>query len=149
MIAVNWCYHKCVEMDRPFFRDACFGWFLYLAVSFIEDIVSFIILFTLRIKLATNFDSPWMATTITELWARRFNMVFAQTLRDFIFHPICEGKNRSQRTSSKTILQDLGSAVKSILTNHVPLLGEKLWQYLRHLLPVDYFIASEYGSPFQ
>jgi len=91
ILAMNRGYQMFVETGHPFWRDVCSSWIFYGATAFIEDLTSIILLLTLNIKTATSFDRPWMAQSITELWSRRYNLVFGRTLRDLAYDPICEG----------------------------------------------------------
>lgn len=86
-------YRFSVESDLPFWRDVCLGWMLLAGTCFLEDINSLFVLAVFNIKVAANFDCPWMSQSVTEFWSKRYNLVFGQTLKDMAHSPICEGKS--------------------------------------------------------
>lgn len=49
-------------------------------------------LLTLGIKLGANFDKPYLATSMTDFWSRRWNLIMGEQLRSIIFNPIVAGQ---------------------------------------------------------
>lgn len=47
---------------------------------------------TLGIKLGVNFDKPYLATSMSDFWSRRWNLIMGEQLRTIIYNPIVEGQ---------------------------------------------------------
>lgn len=83
-------FFEAVGFD--YWRDFCMTWYLYGLTSFIQDLTSLLILLSLRLKLAPNFNCPWLSTSLKDAWAHRYNLVFGESLRDLVYSPIVDGK---------------------------------------------------------
>ena len=90
MFAMNKGYYYFRHADHLFWADVCLGWLMYGMTAYIEDVYGMIVLLTLNLKLAANFDKPFIAQSMQELWSRRYNQVAGEVLRDSIYDPICE-----------------------------------------------------------
>ena len=93
-------YHYFRDSKRLFWADVCLGWSVYATTAYVQNMSAMVVLFTLNLKLAANFNKPFVSQSVQEFWSRRYNLVMGEALRDLIYDPICESSMPRQRSSS-------------------------------------------------
>eukprot|EP00884_Botryococcus_braunii_P022815 jgi/Botrbrau1/9217/Bobra.0028s0013.1 len=64
---------------------------MYAFLSTTMDLLS-IPAAALGLALAPHFRQPWLSSSFTELWGRRWNITFGKSIRNTILDPILEGR---------------------------------------------------------
>eukprot|EP00210_Caulerpa_lentillifera_P006912 g6609.t1 len=83
----------CTKVDiNSFQHSMIITWVCMFFLSLFQDVNMILCSLTLGIKLDVNFDKPYLATSITELWSKRWNLVMEEQLRSIIYNPLMEGK---------------------------------------------------------
>eukprot|EP00210_Caulerpa_lentillifera_P006944 g6639.t1 len=76
--------------DFSFQQSAAHSWFLCFYLSTLQDANSLISLVTLNIDLSPNFVAPYLATSVSDFWAKRWNLIMQHLLRDNFYLPVIE-----------------------------------------------------------
>lgn len=66
------------------------NWFFYCFFSTVQAVNSLAALVVLNVQLADNFDRPYLATSVEEFWAKRWNLVMGTELREMVYEPIIQ-----------------------------------------------------------
>lgn len=71
------------------------GFALYFFLGFLMDSSASMASGLLRIKIAPHFDEPYLSSSFSDWWSRRWNLTVGNVLRMLIYDPIVEGALRS------------------------------------------------------
>jgi hypothetical protein len=74
-----------------FALNLCYSFGLYAVLGFIFDIAGLVSSTVFSITLSPHFDKPFLSTSATNFWAKRWNLVAGTLLREVIYEPIIEG----------------------------------------------------------
>eukprot|EP00210_Caulerpa_lentillifera_P001726 g1658.t1 len=77
--------------DFTFQQSVAHSWFFYFWLTTLEDANEVISLITLNIKLTSNFNAPYLATSVSNFWAKRWNLIVQQLLSNNFYDPVLEG----------------------------------------------------------
>lgn len=80
------------KLEHRLAREVLYAFGLYLFISIIMDCVGFISVFLLNLRVAPHFDRPFLSSSLTDYWSRRWNLNTGYTMRFLIYDPICEGR---------------------------------------------------------
>lgn len=80
------------DSEYLFWRDYCLSWYAYAVISTVQALNNVFIMLALNLKLESSFNTPWTAQSVGEVWAKHYDLVFAEALRDLVYDPISEGK---------------------------------------------------------
>jgi hypothetical protein len=73
-------------------QEVLYAFGLYLFIAIIMDCVGFISVLLLNLQVAPHFDRPFLSSSLTDFWSRRWNLNTGYTMRFLIYDPICEGR---------------------------------------------------------
>lgn len=65
---------------------------LYLFIAVIMSCVGVVTVGLLGLAVAPHFDRPFLSSSLTDYWSRRWNLNTGYTMRFMIYDPICEGR---------------------------------------------------------
>jgi len=65
---------------------------IYAVLGCIFDVTAAFAARAFGLTLAPHFDKPFLSTSATDIWARRWNLVVGTNLRDLVYAPIVEGR---------------------------------------------------------
>ena len=99
-------------------REALYAIGLYLFIAVVMNAVSVITILVLNLKVAPHFDKPFLSSSLTEFWSRRWNLNTGFTLRFSVYDPICEGrlvkKDKLENLDKKTLENSNVSSSSSV-----------------------------------
>lgn len=64
---------------------------IYTFVGFIYDGLEVFLTYSIGLRIAPQFDKPFLADSLANFWGRRWNLPVGMCLRQTIYDPICEG----------------------------------------------------------
>ncbi|KXZ53650.1 hypothetical protein GPECTOR_6g567 [Gonium pectorale] len=75
---------------------------LYSFVGFLMDGPGAVAVEALGLQLVPTFDQPWLSSSLSDFWGRRWNITTSSVLRTLIYDPIVDGAliNPRHRTST-------------------------------------------------
>jgi hypothetical protein len=73
-------------------QEILYAFGLYLFIAIIMDCVGLVSVAVLNLKVAPHFDKPFLSSSLTDYWSRRWNLNTGYTMRFLIYDPICEGR---------------------------------------------------------
>ncbi|KXZ53651.1 hypothetical protein GPECTOR_6g568 [Gonium pectorale] len=84
---------------------------LYSFVGFLMDGPGAVAVEALGLQLVPTFDQPWLSSSLSDFWGRRWNITTSSVLRTLIYDPIVDGAliNPRHRTSAGCPLTPAGS----------------------------------------
>lgn len=113
-----YCFARLSKLtnDFEFRQSVALSWFLYFFLTTLQDANELIGLIALNIKLSPNFRSPFLATSVSSFWAKRWNLIVHCLLRDTFYQPVLEGSlvalpRRLKRVNPSTLRTVLGMIV--------------------------------------
>lgn len=69
--------------------DTVFG--LYLCMGAVMDASAYLASWLTGLKIAPHFDKPYLSTSQSDWWGRRWNLTVGGCLRSLVLDPILEG----------------------------------------------------------
>ena len=75
---------------------------LYAVLGVIMDVASLVAAGVFGLHLAPHFDKPFLAASISEFWAQRWNLVAGAMLRDLVYAPIVGADDTASSSSSSS-----------------------------------------------
>lgn len=79
-------------VEWAFWRSVVYCWLAYCWIGGYQDLSSLVILLTLKLKLSSNFDQPLRATSVSEFWAKRWNLIMHSQLKEVFYDPYIQGR---------------------------------------------------------
>jgi D-alanyl-lipoteichoic acid acyltransferase DltB (MBOAT superfamily) len=73
-------------------KEATYALALYAFVSLMMAPLSAAVTAVLQLDIAPYFDRPYLSSSLTDYWSRRWNLNVTHTLRFLVYEPICEGR---------------------------------------------------------
>lgn len=73
-------------------QEALYSLGLYLFMGFVFDCMEAAVGAALRLPVAPNFDAPFLATSLTDFWSRRWNLTTGYTCRFLVYDVVLEGQ---------------------------------------------------------
>ena len=64
---------------------------IYTFIGFIYDGLEVFLAQTISLRIAPQFDNPYLAESLASFWGKRWNLPMGICLREAIYEPICEG----------------------------------------------------------
>ena len=73
-------------------RELLYAVGLYLFIAIVMSCVGVFTVGFLGLAVAPHFDRPFLSSSLTDFWSRRWNLNTGYTMRFMIYDPICEGR---------------------------------------------------------
>mmetsp|Transcript_5001 Transcript_5001/g.17363 ORF Transcript_5001/g.17363 Transcript_5001/m.17363 type:complete len:295 (-) Transcript_5001:2828-3712(-) len=80
------------ESLPPLVRDLLYALGLMLVIGMVADGPGTLVSFCLGLQVSPPFHEPYFSESVSEFWARRWNLTAANLLRELIYEPITEGR---------------------------------------------------------
>lgn len=75
----------------PLAKTVCYGCGLYFFLGILMDGPGTLLTWLLGVPIAPHFNSPFSATSLSDLWGRRWNLTAGGVLRRLVYDPLVEG----------------------------------------------------------
>ena len=95
-----------------FALNLCYSFGLYAVLGFIFDLAGLVSSSVFCINLSPHFDMPFLSTSATNFWAKRWNLVAGTLLREVVYEPIIEGSMTATPTREQGSKRRRGKAKK-------------------------------------
>eukprot|EP00210_Caulerpa_lentillifera_P006898 g6595.t1 len=92
MFCVSFVVMSMQYEDYSIQKSFFLTWTFLFYVAVVQDIARMLCFLTLGIKLDVKLNKPYLATSMTEFWSKRWNLVMGEQLRSIIYNPILDGK---------------------------------------------------------
>jgi hypothetical protein len=73
------------------FKNLLYPWALYSFLGLLMDGPAAFFLSLVNIQILPTFDRPWLSSSLSDFWGRRWNITTSHTLRVIVYDPIAEG----------------------------------------------------------
>ena len=65
---------------------------LYIFIALVMSCMGIAVVGILNLQIAPHFDRPFLSSSFTDFWSRRWNLNTGYTMRFCVYDPICEGR---------------------------------------------------------
>lgn len=76
----------------PMFAQLLYAVGLYCFVGLVMALVGVLCVGLLGMRVAPHFDRPYLSSSLTDFWSRRWNLNTGYTLRFLVYDPVCHGE---------------------------------------------------------
>ena len=89
-----------------FVKEILQAFAIYSFLGFLMDGPAALVLGYLGVKIIPTFDQPWLSSSLSDFWGRRWNITTSHMLRALIYDPITEGrliKNETKQSRGPSV----------------------------------------------
>lgn len=115
---------------HPLAKTVSYGTGLYFFLGVLMDGPGTLLTWVLGVPLAPHFNNPFGATSLGDLWGRRWNLTAGGSLRRLLYDPMVEGVLVKQRglAPARRVWMRAPAALLSFVVSGV--MHEVLWWYI-------------------
>lgn len=85
----------------PIAKDLLYPWAIYCFLGLLMDGPAALVLSLIGVLILPTFDQPWLSTSLSDFWGRRWNITTSHMLRVIVYDPIAEGRLIKKRNGEK------------------------------------------------